>query len=108
MWICLNDGFLSIVKGGPHKGQLLVRARKRSHLAAFLGPSNAEAITYTPERDYHWRAYMPASLIADLLRRRLRDLSYDNFKDSVSENALHNMYAAWWSNHLRYQQTEHP
>ena len=107
MWICFNDGFLSMVPRGP---QLLMRARKRSHLAAFLPPEFHYRITHTPKRDYHWRALLPRANVAALVERRVRDMdygsgdSYTGFKRSVREDDLHDMYMGWWFDCKRYQQ----
>ena len=102
MWICLNNGFLSIVQG--RNNLLLVRARKRPHLEAFLRDSVFMMdILHTPERDYHWRVELDRGAVARLLTRQIRNIDYSNFKDSVKEDELHDMYALWWSDHEGYQ-----
>ena len=109
MWICFNDGFLSIV---PRGHELLLRARKRSHLAAFLTPQYEYRIQHTPERDYHWRALLPRGNVAALVERRVRSMDYGSginytgFKASVKEDALLHMYLNWWRDHERYQRRE--
>ena len=108
MWICLNDGFLSIVQIDDNPGMLQVRARKRSHLESFLRGSSFERnIFRTPDRDYHWRVSLGRSTVVELLERQVLGIDYSNFKASVQDPRLHDMYATWWSDHERYQRREH-
>ena len=101
MWICFNDAFVSIVKDRQKKGNLLVRARKRGHLRVFGGTP-----AHTPKRDYHWRVSLPRAVVAEILFIQVSSIDYDNFKDSVGDKALHDMYAIWWNDHYQYQGTE--
>ena len=52
MWICLNDAFISAVQHRDKPNHLMVRARRREHLAAVF--PEAEIIE-TPTADYRWR-----------------------------------------------------
>ena len=101
MWICLNDGFLSIVQDRANRGHLLVRARKREHLRGFLG--SEEGIAHTPTRDYAYRISLPKEAVAELLSKRIWAIEYDNFKNSVGNDELHDMYENWWNDHRRLQ-----
>jgi hypothetical protein len=99
MWICLSDGFLSIVEDTKKPGNLLVRARKRKHLQNF-----AECkIEETPERDYRWRTTLPKKIVAQLVAERLLSLDYSNFKSTVFDLDLHDMYETWWQDAVDYQ-----
>src|SRR5262249_35823704 len=104
MWICLNDGFLSIVKDRAYQGHLLVRARRKQHLGCFLG--SEEGIKHTPMRDYAYRISLPKEKVVELLAKKIREIEYGNFKDSVGNDGLHDMYAAWWGDHRRLQESE--
>jgi hypothetical protein len=104
MWICLNDGFVSVVADPEIPGNLLVRARSAKHLKA-LAPE--VRITKTPKRDYGWRVSLPADIVASIIANRVVEIDYDNFKDSVKERKLHRMYEMWWGDHFRYQRGNH-
>jgi hypothetical protein len=106
MWICFNDGFLSIVQVPRNPGMLRVRARKRSHLESFLRGTPSR-ILQTPERDYRWRAIVKRSTIAELLKQYVLNMDYDSFKGSVRDVRLSAMYSTWWSDHRLYQDMEH-
>ena len=101
MWFCFNDAFVSAVQDKDRPGHLLVRARRKAHLTK-LFPKKMK-ITETPKRDYRWRVSVPAKVWADLVAKRVMEIDYGNFKDSVKEDALHDMYALWWNDHYRYQ-----
>ncbi len=64
MWVFLPEGFVSIVadRSDPSGGRLLVRARRREHLEAFLGGPE-ERIEENPSADYRWRAWVPHSAL---------------------------------------------
>jgi len=102
MWICFNDAFVSAVKAPwPDVDCLLVRARRKAHLTKLFPRMR---ITHTPQNDYHWRVTVPAKQWADLVAKQIMNIDYDNFKDSVKERKLHDMYALWWNDHHAYQQ----
>lgn len=106
MWICFNDAFVSIVEyqnadADVGMSKLLVRARRREHLVAFLGVEFATQITVTPDRDYRFRAVVSRSLVAMILSKRAWEIDYGNFKDSVEDADLHRMYALWWGDHVK-------
>ncbi len=103
MWICLNDGFVSIVQDPARAGHMLVRARRKAQLTR-LFPGRMP-ISRTPQRDYRWRVSVPASMIAQLVCERIKAIDYGNFKDSVKEPKLHDMYSLWWHDHHKLQGT---
>jgi hypothetical protein len=107
MWLCLNNAFLSIVQVPESPNTIRVRARKRLHLEAFLGPIWSGAIKHTPHRDYHWRALLSRRIVARLMQEyALNSMIYDSFKGSVSDPALSKMYNRWWLDHYRYQEEQ--
>ena len=107
MWLCLNNAFLSIVQVPGDPNTIRVRARKRQHLKAFLGPTWSGAIKHTPHRDYHWRALLPRDTVAHLMEQFVRhSMTYNSFKGSVTDLALSKMYNRWWLDHYRYQEEQ--
>lgn len=93
MWICLNDAFISVVSKGEDKSQLCVRARRRSHLQVLF--PDAEIIEGAGT-DYAYRIFVDRKEVARVIGRRLADISYDNFKDSVGNYDLKRAYGKVW------------
>ena len=108
MWLCMNNAFLSVVKDrtDPTDRTLLVRARRKAHLKRFLGRS--AKIDETPHGDYRWRARVSRDKLSWIMDWHCQNLSYDNFKNSVQEKELHDMYLTWWSDHNKYQEKVTP
>jgi hypothetical protein len=104
MWICLNDAFVSAVADPTMPGMLKVRARKREHLAK-LFPANK--IHGSSRTDYGWRVIVTKEAFADLVAGRIHGIEYDNFKDSVVDDKLHDLYADMWTLHWEYQHGWH-
>jgi hypothetical protein len=104
MWICFNNAFVSVVQDRDKPGYLLVRARRKAHLTKLFPKAK---ITETPKRDYRWRVSVPPLYMADLVAKHIIGIDYGNFKDSVKEDALHDMYSLWWGDHHRYQTDRH-
>lgn len=113
MWICLNDGFISIVepsardvpvsertlygKGWQDK-LLMVRARKRIHLTRHFN----KRVYQWRNRDYQFRLFIPRDEAASAIAGIVAGISYPNFKSSVREEALHDAYMGVWSTMNRY------
>jgi len=98
MWICLNDGFFSII-AECNSDKLLVRARLAGDIErVFAEPMKAEGatITVTPDRDYRFRAVLSRQAVAGVLSARAQGIDYNNFKDSVDDEILHEMYEDFW------------
>ncbi|BCG98798.1 hypothetical protein MesoLj131b_07980 [Mesorhizobium sp. 131-2-5] len=57
----------------------------------------------SPEADYVCRVFVSKAEFADLLGRRIEAVDYPNFKASVVDRRLHDLYAEFWRLHLRYQ-----
>lgn len=93
MWLCLNNGFFSIVDKTGRPDALLVRARRPGDIERVF---NVPA-TETPGRDYLYRAVVQRDDVARVLGRLALDIAYSNFKDSVVDPALHNAYFKVWN-----------
>lgn len=85
MWIFMNDSFFSIVKHKEHDDVLVVRARIEGDLERLL-PGQKYRIFKTPNSDYRYRMFVPRSVIAGIIRDRVANIDYCNFKDSVGTN----------------------
>ena len=95
MWIFTNHGFYSIVKDKSSETNLLVRARKREHLEVLFDRSR---ITYSPKRDYQYRVNAHRDEVSDLLYYSTNDITYTNFKNSITDSTLNRMANILWSN----------
>ena len=105
MWICHNQGFISIVES-REPDVMMVRARKWEHLRDIFGPH--ERIHVTPNNDYRFRVFVPRTELAELLAQMVIDVDYTNFKNSVVDDELHDLYAKFWQLHFWFQQKIYP
>ena len=101
MWICMSDGFLSLVVDKNDSTRLLVRAGRKEHLVNVFG-KNAEMIK-TPGADYRWRVFVGRADFKTLVNRRLDGIEYTSFQDSVKDRDLGEMYKQFWNIHHRHQ-----
>ena len=100
MWICLSDGFYSIVQDTSQPEGLLVRCRDRRHLERAFPDEEVEC---TPKADYGWRTRVARHRVSDMLQQRVQRLDYSNFKANVTDRRLHDLYADFWELHWEYQ-----
>lgn len=94
MWVCLNDAFLSIVHKECARDELLVRARRRGDIEKIFPKAKVER---TPTGDYLFRAVVKRGAVRKAMAGEVARITYDNFKDSVRDDALHNAYLRIWS-----------
>jgi hypothetical protein len=97
----MNDGFVSIVESDD-KDDLLVRSRRRVDLESFLNGLNYE-IRVNQGTDYKYRAIVPRDVVQEILVDKVSGINYDNFKNSVVDDDLHQLYNLFWHLHMRYQ-----
>jgi hypothetical protein len=109
MWICLNDCFVSAVEHRGDKTKLVVRARRVAHLKALFGDgvklekSKRDKKGLPP--DYVCRTIVTKKAFAKLISDEiLNRITYSNFKDSVNDLELHNLYLRFWADHKRFQE----
>ena len=100
MWIMTNRGMLSLVQHREKPDTLLARARDRQTLEALL--PELEPIEL-PSADYRYRVEVPKSAMATLASWLVETIDYDNFKNSVQDDALHDAYSQVWTTMVRYQ-----
>jgi hypothetical protein len=93
MWLCTSLGFLSIVADRNNNNNLLVRARVTGHIESLFPLAT---VTVTQAADYRFRASLPRDLVAAAIANAVEGVTYDNFKDSVSDPELHDAYLEVW------------
>lgn len=80
MWLFTNRGFLSVVKHSDKRGVLIIRSRFPNHIQRIF--PNAHVIE-DPNRDYRFRAEIPAKQVAERIGAAVLNIDYESFKDSV-------------------------
>lgn len=100
MWICFNDGFVSAVEHRDSSDLLMIRARRRDILQN-LFPN--EHLIEGGSTDYQYRVVVSKAVFGDVVSKHISEVSYPNFKDSVEDHELHELYEKFWSLHRRYQ-----
>ena len=102
MWVCLSDAFLSIVYKECGPDELLVRARRKGDIERVFP---AASVKRSPGTDYLFRAVVKRAEVAAAMVREVEAIQYDNFKNSVRNNKLHDAYDSFWHVHARLQPT---
>ncbi len=93
MWVCLNEGFYSIVDAASDPSCLLVRARRESDIERLF--PDAKVVTIAG-RDYQFRAEVDREVVAQVIGDTVAGIDYRNFKGSVRDDELHDAYASVW------------
>ena len=101
MWICFNDAFISAVESDDDANVFKVRARKKQHLKTLFP---GKKIYTTENTDYRHRVFVSRKAFARMVADRIEQVDYTNFKDSVEDKKLHDLYADFWELHWKYQQ----
>ena len=102
MWICLNDAFLSIVRDPQNNDNLLVRARDAESIPKVFG--NVYHIEVGGGTDYTYRTRIPRGEVMLAIGQEINDIYYGNFKNSVKDRELHDLYLDMWFETLKYQE----
>jgi hypothetical protein len=97
---------LSVVEHRNDPRVLIVRARLKGDLVAFFGRN--VTIDETPDADYRWRTYVSRPRLKIAISREVDKIEYDNFKNSVKNDARHDAYMKVWSAMLSAQNAEMP
>lgn len=93
MWIMLSDCFLSIVSKDCGPDELCVRARREGDIERVF--PNAKVTRYT-KSDYLYRAIVKRSQVQHEIGIRINAINYSNFKDTVEDEQLHELYLDVW------------
>jgi len=101
MWICFNDGFISAVKSKNDPNMLVIRSRRLEDLESVVGSDRH--IEVNGGTDYKYRTEITKSEWAEIVSERIMDTDYTNFKNSVKDVSLHNLYIKMWNLHYKYQ-----
>ena len=99
MWICFNNAFVSAVKCDD-SDLLKIRARRKEHLETLF--PDKEIMT-TKHTDYKYRVFATKEEFAKIVSDSIMNTKYTNFKNSVNDHDLHDLYADFWHLHYRYQ-----
>lgn len=100
MWICLSEGFLSIVHKDCEADELLVRARRQGDIERVFPDAKVKK---TVGNDYLYRAVIKRSVVGEALVSLADNIVYDNFKNTVRDNKLHGAFNAIWHTISRLQ-----
>jgi hypothetical protein len=101
MWLCLRDGFISVVEHRRRPGVLVVRARNPDHLRKLFP---GKKIYVRKGSDYPARVFVKRYEFAEFLVRQASEIDYSNFKNAVTDDELHdNMYLKMWEVGRQYQ-----
>lgn len=104
MWICLNNGFFSVVAPADDlNGEyLIVRARRQGDIERYFPGVKVER---RPERDYLFRATVAREEVSAVIAAEIAGLDYNNFKNSVRDDRLHGAYSRVWGTMASLQPT---
>jgi hypothetical protein len=103
MWFCFNDGFCSAVQDRSDPNGLVVRARRRKDIENIFPDKE---IIVGGSTDYNYRVFCTKEEFAKLVADSIMNIKYDNFKNSVNDYDLHDLYANFWGLHYDYQRNE--
>jgi len=104
MWVVLNDAFFSIVQNRDDKDQFVVRARFEGDIEKVF---DVDAIV-SENSDYRFRAFLPKSVVKEMLNQEVDRIDYDNFKNSVDDDVRHDVYTGIWAVLFNFQQSMFP
>jgi hypothetical protein len=100
MWFCFSDGFISAVQHRDDPATLVVRARRRDILDVLFPEYK---VIVGGSTDYNYRVFIDKKDFNDIVSRRIQAIDYANFKNSVEDDDLHQLYADFWQLHYEYQ-----
>jgi hypothetical protein len=101
VWICGNDFFLSVVSKDCARDELMIRARRKGDIEKIF--PGAKVSRYT-KSDYLYRAPVKREAVKAALCGEVDRITYDNFKSSVADKALHDSYLRVWTEMAKLQE----
>ena len=90
----MNDSFVSAVEHPRNAELLIVRARIKDDLETLLG--RYTKVFTTEERDYRFRAIVKKKHFAEVMKQRVLEIDYGNFKNSTKTKMRHDVYLKVW------------
>jgi len=60
-------------------------------------------VVETPDADYRWRVFHSRAEFKTLIDARVDGIEYTNFKNTVKDHDLHELYSDFWQAHRGYQ-----
>lgn len=109
MWIFLNNAFVSAVEHRDNPKKVLLRARVKGDIEAFVHPlfpteltiavNTGSKVFETPDADYRFRLALDKRDFGFLVKWHAEHIDYDNFKGSIApeEKERHDVYLRVWS-----------
>jgi hypothetical protein len=91
---------VSVVEDKLKISELVVRARNKTILEKIF-PENE--ILELDISDYKYRTYCTKNEWSKIVVDRINNIDYTNFKASVVDKDLHDMYNNFWYIHYKYQ-----
>lgn len=104
MWIMLNDAMFSIVEDTKQPTNLVVRSRVKGAIEDYFGVKAIE----TANSDYRFRCFLPREEVMVVIADAIFDIDYNNFKNSVDDDDLHDAYLDVWTAMYKYQSIDYP
>ncbi len=102
MWLLCNDGLVSVVSDLHNPDRLLVRARRKEDLLNVCGIGTE--VIENAGTDYRFRTFVDRKAFAGQVAERIEAINYPNFKASVVNADLHELYMRVWQLHYEYQE----
>jgi hypothetical protein len=84
--------------------KLIVLARRKQDLLNTFGQD--ANIVETKDRHYRWRIFMDRETFKAVVAGQIDAIDYTNFKNSVKDKDLHEMYREFWQIHRQYQEKD--
>lgn len=104
MWICLPDGFFSIVNNSDNSDQWMVRCRDLKQIKRYF-PS--KEIHEWENRDYQYRVILSKEEMVSWVTKQAENITYTNFKDAVRDRRLNCFFEDIWYLGVKYFDHRH-
>jgi hypothetical protein len=109
MWIFLNNAAYSIVQWPDDHRLLKVRSRIEGDIEKNFPKYEVKVF---PNNDYRFSALVPKRVVAEVMAKLIRGITYGNFKGSIPNdkagNERHNLYLSIWSKFKDHQDRKYP